>query len=126
MSRSTLWKLIVFTILAFWFLVFWTSVKAQAVGMSPVGPYLVKPTCLPVSGNFRMAANSTGLCCKWDCPDGTWYKFCGTWTEQAKVSSRVSTIQKAADPLKSLQDAGKRFKIVPLDDPSMAGMPELE
>lgn len=123
MKRQTVWELIIVALLGFWFLVFWTASEAQTVTPTP---YLVKPTCLPQSGNFRMAANDVGVCCKWDCPDGTWWKYCGSWAEQSKVAARVATVKKAPDQLKSLQDVGKRFKIVPLTDPTMVGMPELE
>ena len=43
--------------------------------------------------------------------------YCGNVAEIAKVSSRLSTIVKAADPLKSLQTMGTRFTVSPLSDP---------
>ena len=78
--------------------------------------------------------NSTGVCIKWICylptfsdqfPSATQKnQYCGSWTELSKVGGRIETIQKATDPLKSLNNAGKRFPIVPLSDPSMDGMPK--
>jgi len=78
--------------------------------------------------------NPTGVCVKWICylpefsekyPSATQKnQYCGSWAEQSKVGGRIETIQKAADPLKSLQDAPKRFPMLPLSDPSMSGMPK--
>jgi len=48
--------------------------------------------------------------------------YIGTWAEQKNVSPRLGTIASAADPLKSLQSAGSRFKISPLNDPSLAAV----
>lgn len=50
-------------------------------------------------------------------------QWCGTRDEMSKVGSRIATIARAKDPLKSLQDASKRFPMVPLSHPSMASMP---
>lgn len=109
-------------------------------------PYTFSPACLPrflpyvatkesyfgdaASSHLIFSLNSEGLCVKYYCLPplnsglvGSVPKFCGPWAEQAKVGARVQTIQKAADPLKSLQTAGTRFPMVPLSDPSMAGMP---
>lgn len=48
--------------------------------------------------------------------------YVGTPAELDKVGARVQTMLKAPDTLKSLQDAGKRFKILPLTDPSLAAV----
>lgn len=136
MKAYTIIRLIALTIIGFWALVLWTSIKAQtnapalpvppfkAPTPAPVGPYLVKPTCLPMTGNFRIKHNIVGICCRWNCPDKTFWTYCGTWAAFATSSAKINTIQKASDPLFSLQQAGMRFKIVPLTDPSMAGLPK--
>ena len=102
-------------------------------------PYTVPVTCIPALATPGWAAtepqlkwNDVGICVQWDCVPSTYevdgkYRavtYYGTWAEFAKVPGRVATIKKAADPLKSAQDAGKRYTIVPLTDPSMAGMPK--
>lgn len=83
-------------------------------------------TPFPTSSTARVSWNTVGVCVRWTCYDTVVSNptYCGTWAEQAKVGARIQTIQKAADPLKSLQTAGTRFKIVPLSDPSMVGMPK--
>jgi hypothetical protein len=48
--------------------------------------------------------------------------YIGTWAEQPNVSARLGAIAGAADPLKSLQTAGQRFKISPLSDPSLSAV----
>lgn len=89
--------------------------------------------CLPTTdlssttaSPLYFAKNDKGVCVSWYCygTKATISTYCGTWAELPKVGGRIQTIQKAKDPLKSLQDAHKRFKIVPLDDPSMDGMPK--
>jgi len=97
--------------------------------------YSARPTCLPaldpqsaVASTPWLRWNETGVCVRWNCyktaaASAAGVTYCGTWAEQAKVGSRVNTIQKAADPLKSLQNAGTRFPMVPMTDPSMANMP---
>lgn len=102
-------------------------------------PYLVKPACMPVvstpgwrAANQQIRTNAAGVCVSWECLPDAWkpgdavrvVTYCGTWMEAAKASARIDTIRKAADPLKSLHDAGKRYPIVPLTDPSMAGLPK--
>jgi hypothetical protein len=103
-------------------------------------PYLVVTACLPAADPLSTKAsppsvrwNDKGVCVKWTCYLDTFtptnqtatttVTYCGTWAIQNLVGSRLQTIQRAADPLKSLQDAGKRFTMVPLTDPSMSGMP---
>jgi len=97
-------------------------------------PYTTKPACLPASTPSSLTAslhylsfNEKGVCVRWYCfpLEGVITKttYCGTWAELSKVGARVQTIQKAGDPLVSLQNAGKRFPMVPLTDPSMSGMP---
>lgn len=84
-------------------------------------------TPFPTSSAAHVSWNTVGVCVRWTCFDTgavSDVAYCGTWAEQAKVGARIQTIQKATDPLKSLQTAGTRFKIVPLSDPSMAGMPK--
>lgn len=98
----------------------------------------VMPKCLPL-GNDKgsslfMSHNATGVCVRWHCyldeftpeyPTAVQsVTYCGTWGQMNLVGGRVQTIQKAADPLKSLQDLPKRITVVPLSDPSMAGMPK--
>jgi hypothetical protein len=99
-------------------------------------PYTVPVACIPGIQKLDYLAsepvvtwNTVGICAKWSCMPtdptkmvGT-LTYCGTWTEFAKVPARIATIKKAVDPLKSASDAGKRFTIVPLTDPSMSGMP---
>jgi hypothetical protein len=102
-------------------------------------PYLVKPSCIPevktpgwIAGVPEVQWNTVGVCVRWFCgPDpyvdnGTYQvvQYCGTWAEFAKVPGRIATIKKATDPLKSAQTAGSRYVIVPLTDPSMAGLPK--
>ena len=107
-------------------LLFATSANAQ---------YLVTASCLPTMDETSTTAsppyltfNSVGVCVKWFCYGDSLavrkVTYCGTWAIQNLVGSRVQTIQKASDPLASLNSAGKRFTIVPLTDPSMAGMPK--
>lgn len=101
--------------------------------------YTVPTTCVPglitagwTATEPEIRWNAVGTCVRWEClpagyTPGTPFRvvtYCGTWAEFAKVPARVATIKKAADPLRSAQNAGKRFKIVPLTDPSMAGMPK--
>lgn len=106
-------------------------------GTAQSAPYLVKPTCLPSTGaasspgsSLSVTYNQQCVCVKWQCPvpaDPLKVQqviYCGTWLEAAKASSRISTIQKATDPLKSLQDAGKRFTIKPLSDPQFDVCPK--
>lgn len=97
------------------------------------GQYLVKSSCLPAGNQTDIKAsppyfsyNTVGVCVRWYCYSEEVKKvtYCGSWSEQSKVTSRVQTIQKSTDPLKSLGTAGNRFPIVPLDHPSMAGMPQ--
>ena len=113
---------------------------AMLLPMSAVAqPYTVQTTCVPGLATTGWTAtepeirwNAVGTCVRWEClPEGhvpgTPFRvvtYCGTWAEFAKVPARVATIKKAADPLRSAQGAGTRFKIVPLTDPSMAGMPK--
>ena len=111
------------------------------------GLALSQPLCLPVS-KFEVPAdqslpfgsellstyNSFGACVKWLCylpefsekyPSATQKNtYCGTWSQMHLVGPRIQTIQKAADPLKSLQSAGNRFTIIPLSDPSMKNLPK--
>ena len=102
-------------------------------------PYLVKPACIPEVKTIGQIAslpevqwNTVGVCVRWFCgPDpyvdnGTYQvvTYCGTWAEFSKVPGRAATIKKSTDPLKSAQTAGTRYPIVPLTDPSMAGMPK--
>jgi hypothetical protein len=105
-------------------LLFATSANAQ---------YLVTASCLPTNDMTStttsppyLTFNSVGVCVKWFCYGETVMKvtYCGTWGVQHLVGGRIQTIQKASDPLASLNSAGKRFTIVPLTDPSMAGMPK--
>lgn len=93
-------------------------------------------TCLPASDAASTTAsppyvthNAAGMCWRWYCyPAGTrearLVTSCGTWAQMHLVGARVQTIQKAADPLKSLQDAPKRFTVLPMSDPAMAAMPK--
>ncbi len=97
--------------------------------------YTVKAACLPavdpqstVASTPWLRWNATGVCVRWNCyktatASAAGVTYCGTWAEQSKVGGRVNTIQKAADPLKSLQTAGARFPMVPMTDPSMSDMP---
>ena len=99
-------------------------------------PYTVPVACIPGITTALAATdpvvkwNTVGICASWECVDKTTATlvkapmFCGTWAEFAKVPARIATIRGAADPLKSASDAGKRYTIVPLSDPSMAGMPK--
>jgi len=106
---------------------------ASSMALAQV-PYTVPAQCLPSSDPSSTTAslpylsfNAKGVCVRWYCfPPGVTINkviYCGTWAELSKVGARVQTIQKAADPLASLQNAGKRFPMVPLTDPSMSGMP---
>lgn len=113
-------------------LLFAASANAQNLGTTK---------CLPAMDDTSLTAspaytswNLTGVCVRWYCylpeftpeyPSGIQkVTYCGTWAIQNLVGGRVQTIQKAADPLKSLNDAGKRFTIVPMTDPSMLWMPQ--
>jgi hypothetical protein len=92
--------------------------------------------CLPSDPlDVYLKYNSVGACIKWYCrapptaanPDGLVFEknqYCGVWSQMHLVGPRVQTIQKSADPLKSLQELPKRIKMVPLSDPSMAGLPK--
>lgn len=84
----------------------------------------VKPTCLPSVTGVRVQVNTVGVCTQFICPISgsnpamVWkYTYCGTWAEQSKVASRIETIRKAVDPLKSLQTLGSRIPMYSLDDP---------
>lgn len=128
-----------------WFLL--AAIAMVFSARAQTAPYTFSPACLPrflpyvatkesyfgdaTSSHLIFSLNSEGLCVKYYCLPplnsglvGSVPKFCGTLAEQAKVGARLQTIQKAADPLKSLQTAGTRFPMVPLSDPSMAGMPK--
>jgi hypothetical protein len=89
--------------------------------------------CLPAGDDKSTKAsppyvtyNANGMCWRWYCygQEIRVLTACGTWAQMHLVGGRVQTIQKAADPLKSMLDAPKRFTVVPLSDPSMAGMPK--
>jgi hypothetical protein len=87
------------------------------------------PQCLPridnaawLAGDYEFRASIDGACVRWACYEvGTarvqTNTYCGTTAELSKVGSRMQTIIRAADPLKSLQTAGARFPILPLSDP---------
>lgn len=97
-----------------------------------------EPKCLPLGdekGSMPFFSyNSAGVCVRWHCyldeftpefPTATQaVTYCGPWSAQHLVGSRIQTIQKAPDPLKSLQDLPKRITVVPLSHPSMASMPK--
>ena len=97
--------------------------------------YTVKAACLPAVDTQSTVAstpwlrwNTAGVCVRWNCYKTTTtpaagVTYCGTWAEQSKVGGRINTIQKAADPLVSLQTAGSRYTIVPMTDQSMIDMP---
>lgn len=90
----------------------------------------VRPRCLPTPATLATNWNSCGICASFVCPatgaaSTPWrYTYCGTWAEQSKVGSRIQTIQKAKDPLKSLQTLPDRITILPLSDPQFACMPK--
>jgi hypothetical protein len=117
------------------------AILYPAIAHAQTAPYLVPAQCLPALTAFSetasplyVTANSTGVCVKWLCywdefsvqyPDAVArITFCGTWKEAAKASSRIATIQKSKDPLKSLNDLGKRIVILPLSDPQFADLPK--
>lgn len=96
------------------------------------------PLCLPL-GNDKgsrpfLSHNDKGVCVRWHCYLDTFsdeyptavqsVTYCGAWSQLHLVGGRIQTIQKAPDPLKSLQELPKRITVVPLSDPSMAGMPK--
>jgi hypothetical protein len=88
--------------------------------------------CLPVdrlnSSPVYIDMNSAGACVRWFCYgeaiEPKRVAYCGTWEQMHLVGSRIQTIQKATDPLKSLQTLGNRITVVPMTDPTMAGMPK--
>lgn len=100
------------------------------------------PKCLPAeNGLFTDTAsalvishNKVGVCAKWLCyleeftpqhPRAIQLnEDCGTWAQMHLVGRRLQTMRAAPDPLKSLQTLPQRIKVVPLTDPSMAGMPK--
>jgi hypothetical protein len=117
-------------------------VKLLALLLLPVTvaaqtPYTVPIACIPGITTTALAPtepeirwNTVGICVRWECIDRTTIAvvkaphFCGTWAEFSRVPARIATIRGATDPIKSASDAGKRYTIVPLTDPSMAGMPK--
>lgn len=125
-------------VLALCFLLLPFSLLAQT---SPA-PYTVTAWCLPIyqnpapisdgfiQGSLNGDLNRAGVCVRWNCQrlESGLRKFqkvemCGTWGELPKVPGRLATMYKAGDPLKSFNEAGKRFPILPLTDQSMTGMP---
>lgn len=101
---------------------FGTLVQAQAVS----------PTCLPgvpsqtyKASSFSTGASKNGAWVWWDCTEiatltKTRFSYVGTIPELSRVGPRVQTIMNALDPLKSLQTAGSRYTILPLEDASLA------
>lgn len=98
------------------------------------GSVFAQPLCLPSMSASSLTASplythisKNGACVWWYCYLSEFSEkyplaiqknaYCGLPAELSKVGSRVDTIRKAPDPLKSLQDAPKRFTILPLSAP---------
>jgi hypothetical protein len=102
-------------------------------------PAFAGPLCLPTTDEKSQAASPlyagisrNGAWVYWYCYLPTFSDeypsavqlnvYVGTPAELDKVGARVQTMLKAPDTLESLQNAGKRFKILPLTDPSLAAV----
>lgn len=92
------------------------------------GSALAQPLCLPSMSASSLTASplythisKNGACVRWYCyqenPAVQSNTYCGLPSELSKVGTRINTIVKSPNPLKSLQDAPKRFTILPLSDP---------
>lgn len=105
--------------------------------------YTFVPECLPNLGpSFSKTAspldivsNETCTCVKWYCyaqpgatadggTPGSVPTYCGLNSQLHLVGSRIQTIMKAADPLKSLSELGKRITLLPLSAPELASCPK--
>jgi hypothetical protein len=98
-----------------------------------IASILIAAACLPgvttdnwIGSSMVTFISKRGACIEWLCTPNPYevgvtksrrITYCGLPTELPKVGSRVQTIMNAADPLKSLQNAGSRFQILPLNDP---------
>lgn len=92
----------------------------------------VIPPCLPALNQSSLTASpiysgvtKNGAWVYWFCYTATTrtqVTYVGSTAELSKVGSRIQTILKAIDPLRSLQTAGSRFPILPLTDPSLAAV----
>jgi hypothetical protein len=96
-----------------------TMAMAQA-GAAKCLPMMDTQTHLATEMWSSISAN--GVCVRWWCIQRDKglrqiNTYCGLWSEIPKVGGRVDTIRKASDPLKSLNDAGKRFPIKDLFSP---------
>lgn len=107
-------------------------VKVLILLLITIQTAFAQPLCLPASDSLTASPiythiSKNGACVWWYCyldefsdrfPTAVQRNtYCGLPTEFSKIGGRVDTIRKAADPLKSLQDAPKRFPILPLSDP---------
>jgi hypothetical protein len=70
---------------------------------------------------------TNGAYVRWACVNMTTREvrrvtYVGTVAEFSRAGTRLQTIMRATDPLKSLQTAGTRYTILPLTDPSLAAI----
>lgn len=76
---------------------------------------------------MRGGVTLRGAWVRWHCAElGTGrvrtVTYVGTVAEFSRIGSRLQTIVNAADPLKSLQTLPSRITVLPLTDPSLAGI----
>lgn len=96
-----------------------------SVNAAPCIPYVETPGY--VVSDPKMGLTKNGGWIRWTCwsttggPDRV-VTYVGTLAEIPKVSGRLATIMKAADPLKSLQTLPNRITVLPLTDPSLAAI----
>lgn len=79
----------------------------------------------PLEGDLTLHGGWVGWQCVLTTPTSVSTQtiaYIGALPELSKVGARLATIAKASDPLKSLQTADSRFKILPLTDPSLAAI----
>lgn len=108
-----------------------TIATAQTAATAPPAPTCLPAPTIPPLGIAAGPANAgisrAGAWVWWDCLDlstgaTSRYEYVTTVTAVSTLGSRLQTILKAADPLKSVQTLPQRITMLPLTDPTLAAV----